>query len=387
MRNIFPILALVFLAVACQAPAVEGEMPESLADKQALLREKQTALKQLTDEITSLEAAIAEQDPTVKEKGVLVTIMPVERTDFSSYASLQGSVMAEDMIDATAEIAGRILQMSIKEGDNIRKGQLVAVLDVEAFETQRAELETALELATTVYERQKRLWDQNIGSEIQFLQAKNNKERTEKGLASLDVQLAKNKVYAPASGVVERVILQAGELASPGMPILQILNTSQLKVAADVPESYIRSVRRGEKVMVNIPALAMERQVSVSLVGKTVDPANRTFKVEAKLPNDPLLKPNLLAEMKITDFMAKDVVVVQQDRVQQEVSGQRYVFIAEEGPEGFVARKQNITTGENYDGEVIVTEGLSGKESLIMEGSRGLADGQLIEIITQKADK
>lgn len=387
MRNIFPILAMVFLAVACQAPEAEGELPESLADKQNLLREKQTALKQLTDEIASLEEAIVKQDPNVQEKGALVTVVPVERTDFNSYVSLQGSVMAEAMIDATAEIAGRILQMSIKEGDNISKGQLVAVLDVEAFETQRAELETALELATTVYERQKRLWDQNIGSEMQFLQAKNNKERTEKSLASLDVQLAKNKVYAPSSGVVERVILQSGELASPGMPILQILNTSQLKVAADVPESYIRSVRRGERVTVNIPALAIEHNAPVSLVGKTVDPANRTFKVEVKLPNDPLLKPNLLAEMKISDFNAKDVVVVQQDRVQQEVSGQRYVFIAEETPEGFVARKRNISTGENYDGEVIVTEGLSGTESLITQGDRGLTDGQLIEIITEKADK
>jgi RND family efflux transporter MFP subunit len=358
-----------------------------LADKQALLREKQSALKKISDDIAALEEAIVQQDPNAKEKGALVTVAPVERMDFTSYVSLQGSVMAEDMIDVTAEIGGRILQMSLKEGDNIRKGQLVAVIDVEAYEKQRAELETALDLANTVYERQKRLWDQNIGSEIQFLQAKNSKERTEKSLASLDVQLSKNKIYAPGSGVVERVVLQSGELAGPGAPILQILNTSQLKVAADVPESYIRAVKLGERVTVNIPALAMEHTAPVSLVGKTVDPANRTFKVEVKLPNDPQLKPNLLAEMKISNFSAKDVVVIQQDRVQQEVSGQRFVFITEETPEGFVARKRNVKTGENHDGTVIVTEGLTGKENLIMEGARGLADGQLIEITTEKSDK
>lgn len=387
MRNIFPLLAMILLAVACQSPDADGGLPESLADKQTLLREKHSELKALNDYIADLEEAITAQDPSSKEKGALVTVAPVKRTDFSSYVSLQGSVMAEDLIDATSETGGRILQMSLKEGDNIRKGQLVAVIDLEAYEKQRAELETSLDLANTVFERQKRLWDQNIGSEIQFLQAKNNKERIEKSLASLDLQLSKNKVYAPASGVVDRVMLQSGELASPGMPILQILNTSQLKVAADVPESYIRAVSRGERVTVNIPALAMEHTAPVSLVGKTVDPANRTFKVEVKLPNDPQLKPNLLAEMKISNFSAKDVVVMPLDAVQQEVSGQRYVFVAKETPEGFVARKQSIKTGEKYDGKIIVTEGLTGTESLIMEGARGLADGEFIEIITEKEDK
>lgn len=384
MKTIFQLLALAVLIVACQPEEVVG-LPESLADKQTLLREKQASMKTLKDEIATLEVAIAEQDPSAKEKGSLVTVTPVVKSDFASYVSLQGSVMAEDMVDASAEMGGRILQMPLKEGDNIRKGQLVAVLDLEALEKQRAELETSLDLANTVFERQKRLWDQNIGSEIQFLQAKNNKERIEKGLASLDLQLSKNKVYAPASGVVQRVNLQAGEMASPGMPILMVLNTSQLKVAADVPESYIRAVRRGEKVTVEIPALGLEHVAAVSLVGKTVDPANRTFKVEVKLPNNPLLKPNLLAGMKIQNYSEENVITIQQDRVQQEVSGQRYVFVSEETPKGFVARKVFVKTGKSYDGEVIITEGLQGGEALILEGSRGLADGQLIEITNEKA--
>ena len=381
MKSVFPLIILALLVFGCQPEEVAGELPESLEDKKELLREKQLALKELSDEIKTLEDAILAQDPESAEGQTLVTATTVGRADFASYVVLQGSVMAEDLVDATAEIGGRILQLQVKEGDAVRRGQLIATIDLEAIEKQKAELETALELAVTVYERQKSLWDQNIGSEIQYLQTKNNKERLEKSLAALDLQLSKNKVYAPISGVVERLVLQAGELAAPGVPIVQILNTGQLKVAADVPENYIRAVAPGEKVDVSIPALGIEKSLPVSLIGKTVDPANRTFKVEVKLPTDPALKPNLLAEMKIREYVEEDVIVISMDKVQQEVSGQRYVYlVAEDEDKGTIARKQYVTIGESYDGAVVIKEGLSGGETLILDGARGLADGQAIRI-------
>jgi len=381
MKSIFPILILALVAFSCQPEEATGELPESLEEKKTLLREKQVALKTLSDEIKELQDAIAAQDPDAGDEGALVTAATVGRSDFASYVVLQGSVMADDLVDATAEVSGRITQLQVKEGDAVRRGQLIAVVDVEAIEKQKAELQTSLDLAKTVYERQKRLWDQNIGSEIQYLQAKNNMERLEKSLAAIDLQLSKNKVYAPSSGVVERLVLQAGEIASPGVPIVQILNTAELKVAADVPENYIRAVQRGERVDIAVPALGIEKNLPVSLIGKTVDPANRTFKVEVKLPNDPALKPNLLAEMKIRDYTEKDVIVISMDKVQQEVSGQRYVYVIDQDEEGNpVARKKNVTIGESYDGEVVIKEGLSGGERLILEGARGLADGQVIRI-------
>ncbi|MEL6970763.1 MAG: efflux RND transporter periplasmic adaptor subunit [Bacteroidota bacterium] len=381
MRSIFPILAIVLLAFSCQPEDTSGEIPESLEDKKTLLREKQVALKALSDEIKGLQDAISEQDPDATEARTFVTASPIERTDFASYVVLQGSVTAEDLVDANAEVGGRITNLSVKEGDVVRKGQLIATIDVESFQKQKEELQTALDLANDLYERQKRLWDQNIGSEIQYLQAKNNKERLEKSIASVDLQLSKNKVYAPIGGVVEVLARQSGEVVAPGQPVVQVLNTAQLKIAADVPENYIRAVQRGERVDVAVPALGMESSLPITRIGKTVDPANRTFVVEVKLPADAALKPNLLAEMKIREYTEEDVVVISMDKVQQEVSGRRYVYVADdEAEEGPVARKTYVTIGETYDGQVVIKEGLSGGEILILEGARGLADGQAIQI-------
>lgn len=376
-----PFFTLLLFLAACGGGAPEGDViPADLGAKKTLLREKQTELNQLTKLISELEEAIIAQDPTAIKAGILVTVDTVAVSDFTSYAVLQGSVVAEDMLAATPEIGGRVLRLTVKEGDAVQKGSLIAVLDIEALQKQRAELETALDLANTVFERQRSLWEQNIGSEIQFLQAKNNKERVEKSLASLDVQLGRNKVYAPGSGIVERVVVQAGELASPGMPIVQILNTSQLKVVADVPENYIRSVKQGERVTVAIPALDMEHNAPISLIGKTVDPANRTFKVEIKLPNNPLLKPNLLAEMRIQDFQVKNVVTLPLDRIQQEVGGRRYVMLKAQAGKDVVAKKAIVEIGKSYDGIVVITSGLEPGDEVIMEGARGLTDGQRIEI-------
>lgn len=384
MKSTYFLLGLVLLLVSCQPPAADDVLPESLEEKQQLLREKQADLKQLTDEIDALEQAIVAQDPNSRTRGALVTTTPVIREDFSRFVTIQGSVTADDFYDVTSEIGGRIVRLTVDEGENVVKGQLIAEIDPEAVEKQKAELAVSLELANTVYEKQKRLWDQNIGSEIQYLEAKNAKERLERNLELLDLQLSKTKVYAPVSGVVERLVLQSGELASPGMPIVQILNTRKLKVTAEVPENYISDVDRGERVVVEVPALNMQHTLPVSLIGRTIDPANRTFKVEVNLPNDRRLKPNLLAEMKIQDFSAEDVVTIPLDRVQQEVSGERYVFVTASTEEGTIAQKKVVEIGESYNGKVIITRGLEGNEQLIMEGARGLSDGQLIEITNEK---
>ncbi len=380
MKSFVYLCLLAVVVVSCQPPTEEFAIPETLDEKNTLLREKLAELKTISDQIAQLESAIVEQDPDSRRRGALVTTVPVERTDFAHYVVIQGNVTADDLIDVSAEIPGRLLTMTVDEGDVVNRGQLIAEVDPEALEKQKAELEISMDLAQTVYEKQQRLWEQNIGSELQYLEAKNNKERLERSLELLDVQLAKTKVYAPASGVVERVILRAGELASPGVPIVQILNTARLKVTADVPETYITAINRGERVDVEVPALELAHSLPVALIGRTIDPSNRTFKVEVNLPANNKLKPNLLAEMKIQDFAVEDVVTIPLDLVQQEVSGQRYVFIRAEGEEGAVASKKYVQIGRSYEGEVIITEGLEGNELLIIEGARGLSDGQMIEI-------
>ena len=384
MKYIIPIVAFLIVAtVGCQPAANEnGTLPKSLEDKRALVKEKRAELSNLTQEVEQLEKAIAEQDPTmVAQNRKPVTTAQVERSDFEHFVEIQASVAADDYINVTGEVAGRILNLTVEEGDRVRKGQLIAELDLEQLDKQEAELEKALELAQTVYERQKRLWDQNIGSEIQYLEAKNSKERLEKSMETLAFQMTKSKIYAPVSGIVEEVYLKNGELASPGMPIVQLLNPNRLKAVADVSESYLRAVNRGEKVKIAFPALQEEQMATITMIGSTIDPSNRTFNVEARISaSSDLIKPNLLATMFIKDKAEEDVVTIPLAMVQQEVGGRDFVYVLENGKAGAFAKKVYVKTGDAYDGEIVIESGLEGGETLIMEGARGLANNEPVEV-------
>ncbi|MEL6140589.1 MAG: efflux RND transporter periplasmic adaptor subunit, partial [Bacteroidota bacterium] len=301
----YPIyILLLALLAACSVTTEEvTTIPEDLAGKRELLKAKRTELRELKGFLEELEAAIAEQDPDFAPKSALVTATTIKSSDFNSYATIQATVKANETAFASGELAGQILKLTVDEGDYIRRGQLIATLDVEPIEKQRAELETAIELAKTVYERQERLWNQNIGSEIQYLEAKNNYERLQKSLEGFDTNLAKRNVYAPITGTVDMVNLRAGETAMPGAPIVTILSTNDLKIVADAPEEYLTKFRRGQRVKVNIPTLESSFNANVSQIGKTVDPANRTFEVDVAVPRNQAnrLKANLLAEVEVLD--------------------------------------------------------------------------------------
>jgi RND family efflux transporter MFP subunit len=378
-------LSLLFLTtllmVACKP---ETTYPVDLAGKQALLKEKQKELKELNKLIGKLENEVDSLDPNSKKEKprTLVTVRKVERKTFERFIDIQANVESDDVVMASSETGGRLISVSVKEGANVQKGQLVAKVDMESVNKQIDELNKSLELAADVYERQKRLWDQNIGSEIQYLQAKNNKERIEKTLETTKFQLTKANVYAPISGVVDMVFLKPGEMTGPGSPILQIISTSSVKVVADVPEKYLKAIKRGEMVGIKFPAIDVETKASVSLIGNTINPANRTFKVEVNVPNKQgLLKPNLLASMMLNDYTQEDAIVVPLELVQQEVSGRSYVYIKAINEEGDYAKKMIVETGESYEGEIVILSGLDGGEDIIVNGARGLAKGELIKII------
>lgn len=381
MKQLLSLIAIALFFASCGNTSPEEGSPVDLEGKKALLNEKKTALTTLEHEVAQLEKEIAELDPSTKTKRTPVTTIQLERRDFEHFIDIQGTVQSDERINISSETGGRILDLKVQEGQTVSKGQLVALLDLEQIEKQIAEVQTSLDLAQEVYERQKRLWDQNIGSEIQYLQAKNNKERLEKSLETLQFQLDKSKVYAPISGVVETVVLKAGELAGPGAPIVQVLNTNQVKVVAEVPENYLQAIRKGEWVTVKFPALDTEQKARVSLIGSTINPGNRTFSVEVDLSNPRgLLKPNLLAIMLLNDYSQTAAVVVPLEVVQQEVGGKSYVFVKGEGQDGALAKKVYVKTGQAYRGEVVITNGLTGEEELILEGARGLADQEPIEI-------
>ena len=374
--------SLIVLVLASCGRAPVDEKAETVAEIQALLKKKRAEVRELTGSIDSLETKLYALKPDLAPRATTVSVEPIARRSFTDYANVQATVVASESAVASPQIPGRILRMNFEEGDRIRKGQLVAVLDVEDVTSQRAELETALELAKTVYERQQRLWDQNIGSEIQFLQAKNNYERLQKQLATIDVQTNKRNVYAPISGTVEQVFQRQGEAAAPGAPILSILNTDDLTVVADAPEDLLTKVKLGQTVRVRVPTAGTVFEGRVLRLGKTVDPANRTFEVETSIPaavrRD--LKANLLAEVEVLDFEAEEVIVVSQDQIQQDIEGRRYVFVVGEEDGKTIARQTFITVGASYDNQAVVEEGLSVGDRIITAGSRGLTDGQAISV-------
>lgn len=389
MKYLLKFFAMCLFFTSCGGgQSTEVIIPEDLAGKKDLLKVKKQELRELNKLIAELESSIDGLDPDHGKKAKkLVTTSTVGRTNFQHFVEIQGSVQADDLIDVTSETPGRITTLKVKEGDGVRKGQLIASLDLEAMNKQIAELEKSLELANTVFERQSRLWEQNIGSEIQYLEAKNSKERLEKSMETLQFQMTKGNVYAPISGVVERVVLQGGELASPGMPIVQILNTNKLKVVANVPENYLRAVKMGEKVKVNFPALESEQNARVSLIGRTIDPNNRTFAVEASIPGaTKLIKPNLLAIMLINDYSEENVVTIPVELVQQEVGGKNYVYVKEKGADGDIAKKVYVETGRSFNNEIVISSGLQGGEELIVEGSRNIANNELIQVINSKTE-
>ncbi len=380
MKSLIPVFVAALFFLGCGTE----ENPQDLKTLKASLIAKKSELKKLSKEIDSLTAKIELLEPTQEENRTLVTTQIVTKTEFKSFASIQATVKSDDIVIASSEIGGRLINVAVEEGQNVNKGQLIAQTDLESVNKQVAELETAWEMANTSYERQKRLWDQNVGSEMQYLQAKNNKEKIEKSLETVKYQLTKTKIYAPISGVVDQVYLKSGELAGPGIPIVQILNTQKVKVVADAPESYLNKVKKGEMVTVQFPAIGKEFEARVTLIGRTINPSNRTFTVEVDLPNsDGLLKPNLLAVMLINDDLQKDVVIIPLELVQQEVSGRSFVFVKDENEKGPFAKKVIVETGNTHGGNIVITSGLNGGEELIVTGARGLANNEQIKIVNQ----
>lgn len=379
---------LTLLLLICFAGCQQSDVwPEDIEGKEALLKEKKSELRSIESDVKKLSKEIEALKPQKEKKRRLVSTKVIEKKDFQRFLNAQGSIVAENMVKVSSDMGGRIINIYAKEGDYVRKGKLLAKIDLESIDKQRAELDKSLELANTAYERQKRLWDQNIGSEMQYLQAKNNKERLEKSLESINYQSSRGNVYAPMSGYVDREFMQAGETTAPGMPIVQLLNTSKLKAVADLPERYLGKIKKGDKVKLNIPALDQKIEGRVSLIGRSIDPANRTFKTEVTVSNKSgILKPNLLVEMLINDYTEEDAIVVPIELVQDEIGGRKFVFVSETGVDGPKAVKKYVTPGESYNSEIIILEGLNGNETLIMQGARNLVDKELIKIEEAKED-
>ena len=390
MKKIFLPLIILFI-VSCGGGEQELDIAATtdvqilkteLSKQKKVLREAEKKIEQITNRIGVL-------DPASKvKKRRLVKAAPLQRKDFERFIEMQGNVEIDKTGYASSEMGGRITQLTVREGDFITEGQLIAVTDGETMNRNIDEIRKALELATTVYEKRERLWRQNIGTEIEYLAAKNEKERIEKSIVSAQSQLGKVNVYAPMTGIVDRVMVNQGEVTGPGTPIIQILKTGRVKVVADLPEIYLRSIKVGDRVEIQFPALGITRTAPISSFGRTINANNRTFQAEAYLSNSSgRLKPNLMALMLIKEFSAKNAIVLPTELIQQDVSGKDYIYIKSTcGTDGDCAKKVFIETGENYEAETQIIAGLEGEEIIITAGGRSVTDGELIKILETKTE-
>lgn len=377
-HHIIYILLLVFVLTSCQPKDV---VPEELEELKEYVSKKKTELRELEKKIEELDMKVAELEPEKEKPRKSVTTFGLEPKEFKSFTELQGNIQSSDAVNISSETGGRIVSFTIDEGDYVKKGQVVGTIDMESLQKQIQEIETSLELATTVFQRQQKLWDQNIGSEIQYLQAKNNKERLEKSLETISSNLSKANITSPMNGYVDRIYLKGGETTGPGTPIATVINTSTVKAIIDVPENMISSVKKGQRVKVLLPALGTERNERISMIGRSIDPANRTFKIEINMANrGGQLKPNLLTLVELTDKSIDDALMVPTELIQQDVSGNTFIYTVAEGEEGPYAQKNIVETGESYNGEILVTKGLSIGDQVIQTGARGLAEEDLIQI-------
>lgn len=368
---------LSVIAIAGVLAACSAATPD---DKKAQLEKLKTQEKEITKQIQQLETEIAQTNPdstaTVKSKEVSVTELVPRK--FDHYVQTQGSVDAEDNILVSAKSPGVVTSVYVKEGQQVSKGQVLAQIDnsviIRSIEAQRSQLE----LAKTVFERQKNLWDQKIGTEVQYLQAKTNKESLEKQLESLNEQNDMMRIKAPISGTVDEISIKIGENIAPGMPAIRVVNTSDLKLIANVSEAYVTNIKKGNSAVINIPELKKEISAKVTFVGKTIDPLSRTFPVEIKLPSEADLRPNMTGVLKVI-FHSEPSTIVVPVNVVQELNKEKIVFVAEADGKRMVARKKVVTVEGVYD-NLAQVKGLKAGDKVITFGYQGLNDGQVIKI-------
>jgi membrane fusion protein, multidrug efflux system len=297
---------------------------------------------------------------------------------FDHYVQTQGVIEAEDNILVSAKSMGVITQVYVKEGQTVSKGQILAQIDNSLVLRNAEGVKSQLALATSVYERQKNLWDQKIGTEVQFLQAKTNKEALEKQLAGVEEQNDMMRIKSPINGVVDEVSVKIGENISPGQPAARVINNSDLKVKAMVSESYITQVKKGNKIIVTIPDLNKEVEAKVTFVGRNIDQLSRTFALEADILSNADLRPNMTALIKVVYQSFPSALTVPVNAV-QDINGEKIVYIAEASGNQTVARKKIVKVKGIFD-ERAQVEGLAAGDKIITAGYQGLNDGQFIKV-------
>lgn len=391
MRKIFIVTVTSVLLFSCGNKEESTEAVLASNDLAALRAKKEelsTKSQAISEEIKTLDKAIAKLD--TNKKVPLITTIEAKKQEFVHYLELQGSVQTKKNVLVYPEVPGQLIKVYVKEGQKVGKGQALALIDDAGMSNQLAQLKANAELAKTTYERQKRLWDQKIGSEIQFLQAKTNYEAQKNAVDNLSKGIAKYTIRAPFAGIVDDVIKEQGTVVAPGpgAEVFRIVNLGDMYIETEVPESYISSIKKGKQVEVDFPILGKTLESKVRQAGNFINPANRTFKVEVGVPNkDRSIKPNLTAKLKINDYTNPDAILIPQSIISENAKGEQYVYVVEDKDKKEIAKQIIITTGKTQGDEVEVLTGLKNGMQIVDEGARSVNNGQQVEILNAPSTK
>jgi RND family efflux transporter MFP subunit len=363
-------LLLAVMAVACNKPA----------DKKTELAELKKQHDELTLKIKALETELQLSDTAKVSKVTAVSVTEAKPEVFNHFLEVQGKVDGEDNIAVSAQMPGTITAVYVKEGDPVRKGQVLAQIDNSVMQQQIASTRQQLDFASNLYMKQKALWDQQIGSEVQYLTAKNNKENLEKALATLNDQLEMTRIKSPINGSVEEVNLKVGQMASPGLPAVRVVNFSSVKVVAEIAEAYGAKVKPGNKVIVFFPDFNIEIPSQIRFTSKYINPTNRTFNTEVRLgPSKVEYRANMMAVVKINDYNNPSAFAVPVTIIRETQSG-KYIYVAKEENGKLVARRLPVTIGSTYNGLTEITSGITAGDKIITTGFNSLIDGELIQV-------
>jgi len=374
IKKIITISAIALVAFSCK-PELKGI--EKLKEEKANF-EKQ--IKTYTDSLKEVKLAIKALD-TNKVEGLKIRTALVEQKPFSEIVKFQGTVKADKNVLVSPQSSGVIKGIFVKEGQRVSRGKTLASLDSDILSQSIKEVEKGLELATYMFDKQVKLKAQGVGTELQYEQAKNQKESLERKLATLSTQTSKSRIVSPISGYVDKILPNVGELASPQMPMFRVMNLSKVRVSVDISENYLKDIKRGNTVSVYFPSIDYRLDnLKVTSTGKYINPANRTFSVQIDIHNkDGIIIPNLLAEVSITKSHNKNAILVPSKSILEDNKGQKYIFINENNR----ATKRNIII-DFVAGEVTQISAESGIEKdmqIITDGCSVLLDGDLVEVM------
>ncbi len=360
MKKLLFISAIAFLA-ACSQPK----------DKKTELADLKKQRAELDGKIAKLEAEVGAKDSAATKD---VTVYDVKTAPFNNYVEIQGRVDAEQNVQVNPEAQGVVTSVAAAIGQNVSKGQVLAQIDDKVLRQSMAQLQTQIDLAVNLYNRQKNLWDQKIGTEVQFVNAKSQKEGLERQMAVLNSQLDMYKIKAPISGTIEQMDLKVGQAVSPGMSSIRIVNANSLKAKAQVAESYLGRVGQGDDVEVIFPDIPDSLRTKVSFASRVIDQSSRSFDIEIKLPSNAKYRANMIVVLKVVDYKNPKAITVPVSAIQNAENGQ-YVITVVNGK----AKRNQIKVGRTIDGRSEILSGLTAGDKIVVSGIEDLNEGDTVK--------